>query len=135
MVWCCGWSGELNRSSICTKGTSQPINSCKRTCAPTGKGAISCAQVRESPWSSRIRQHLRKASRGGTDPLVGAAEAAPVPVLCGPKEILEELEDPVGLQPLPVCLVELLEPWALHVIQRISPLSNMCSTLFRALLP
>ena len=58
-----------------------------------------------------------------------------MPVLCGPKEILEELEDPVGLQPLPVCLVELLEPWALHVIQRISPLSNMCSTLFRALLP
>ncbi len=46
--------------------------------------------------------------------LVGPAEAAPVPVLCRPKELLEELEDSVGLQPLPVCLVELLETWALH---------------------
>ena len=55
------------------------------------------------------------------DPLVGPAEAAPVPVLCSPKELLEELEHPVGLQPLPVCLEELLEAWALHVIHQISP--------------
>ena len=46
--------------------------------------------------------------------LVGPAEAAPVPVLCRTKELLKELEDAVGLQPLLVRLVELLESWALH---------------------
>ena len=48
-------------------------------------------------------------------PLVRPAEAAPVPVLCRAKERLEELEHAVGLQPLFVQLVELLELWTLHV--------------------
>ncbi len=83
-------------------------------------------------------QRLYKALCGCTDPLVGPAEAAPVPVLCCPKEVLEELEHPVGLQPLPVCLVELLEAWALHVIQSIrssSVLHSELQVILTALLP
>ena len=48
-------------------------------------------------------------------PLVWPAEAAPVPVLCCAKERLEEFEHAVGLQPLLVCFVELLELCTLHV--------------------
>ena len=47
-------------------------------------------------------------------PLIWPAEAAPVPVLCRAKERLQELEHAVGLQPLLVRFVELLELWALH---------------------
>lgn len=62
---------------------------------------------------------------GGADPLVGPAEAAPVPVLCSSKELLEELEHCVRLQPLPVRLVELLKLWALQVIRGLV-LQSLC---------
>ena len=53
-------------------------------------------------------------------PLIRPAEAAPVPVLCRAKERLEELEHAVGLQPLLVHFVELLELWTLHAGTSIS---------------
>ena len=65
-------------------------------------------------------------------PLIWPAEAAPVPMLCCAKERLEELEHAVGLQPLLVHFVVLLELWTLHVHTSISracglPVKLSCS--------
>ena len=39
-----------------------------------------------------------------------------MPVLRCPKKRLKELEYAIGLQPLPVHLIEVLEFWALHAL-------------------